>query len=108
MFLDDGRPVFVVHHQDGTVSVVDAFSTHRAWGVEELNVWCPTTREFVEVAHEAHFDEYGTLTPDSGPAGKGGVATFAFSVVTSEPSGDPASIQIGQSPGANHAGSQLR
>ena len=96
VFLDDGRPVFVVHHQDGTVSVVDAFSTHRAWGVEELNVWCPTTREFVEVAHEAHFDEYGTLTPDSGPAGRGGVATFAFSVVTSDAAGDPASIRIGQ------------
>jgi len=96
VFLDDGRPVFVVHHQDGTVSVVDAFSTHRAWGVEELNVWCPTTREFVEVAHEAHFDEYGTLTPDSGPAGSGGVATFAFSVVTTDAAGDPASITIGR------------
>ena len=108
VFLDDGRPVFVVHHQDGTVSVVDAFSTHRAWGVEELNVWCPTTREFVEGAHEAHFDEYGTLTPESGPAGKGGVATFAFSVVTSDASGDPASIRIGQiqeptTPGRNSA-----
>ena len=96
VFLDDGRPVFVVHHRDGTVSVVDAFSTHRAWGVEELNVWCPTTREFVEVAHEAHFDEYGTLTPESGPAGRGGVATFAFSVETSDAAGDPASIRIGQ------------
>ena len=96
VFLADGRPVFVVHHQDGTVSVVDAFSTHRAWGVEELNVWCPSTREFVEVAHEAHFDEYGTLTPLSGPAGRGGVATFAFSVVTSDAAGDPGSIRIGQ------------
>jgi hypothetical protein len=96
VFLADGRPVFVVHHDDGTVSVVDAFSSHRAWGVEELNVWCPTTREFVEVAHEAHFDEYGTLTPDSGPAGRGGVATFAFSVVNSDTAGDPASIRIGQ------------
>ncbi len=27
-FLPDGRPVFVVHHDDGTVSVVDAFSSH--------------------------------------------------------------------------------
>lgn len=96
VFLADGRPVFVVHHEDGTVSVVDAFSSHRAWGVEELNVWCPSTREFVEVAHEAHFDEYGTLTPGSGPAGKGGVATFAFSVVTGDGAGDPRSIRIGQ------------
>jgi hypothetical protein len=96
VFLADGRPVFVVHHEDGTVSVVDAFSSHRAWGVEELNVWCPSTRQFVEVAHEAHFDEYGTLTPHSGPAGWGGVATFAFSVVTSDAAGDPGSIRIGQ------------
>ena len=108
VFLDDGRPVSVVHHQDGTVSVVDAFSTHRAWGVEELNVWCPSTREFVEVAHEAHFDEYGTLTPHSGPAGRGGVATFAFSVVDSDAAGDPRSVRIGQDPGAHHARSQLR
>ena len=36
VFLDDGRPVFVVHHEDGTVSVVDGFSSHRAWGVEEF------------------------------------------------------------------------
>ena len=96
VFLADGRPVFVVHHQDGTVSVVDAFSSHRAWGVEELNVWCPSTRQFVEVAHEAHFDEYGTLTDGSGPAGKGGVATFAFEVATSDAAGDPESIRIGQ------------
>ena len=96
VFLGDGRPVFVVHHEDGTVSVVDAFSSHRAWGVEELNVWCPTTREFVEVAHEAHFDEFGTLTPGSGPAGRGGVATFAFEVVTSDAVGDPGSVRVGQ------------
>ena len=37
VFLDDGRPVFVVHHEDGTVSVVDGFSSHRAWGVEEFD-----------------------------------------------------------------------
>ena len=94
VFLDDGRPVFVVHHQDGTVSVVDAFSTHRAWGVEELNVWCPSTREFVEGAHEAHFDEYGTLTPDSGPAGKGGVATFTFAIGTTDAVGDPSQFRV--------------
>ena len=108
VFLDDGRPVFVVHHQDGTVSVVDAFSTHRAWGVEELNVWCPSTREFVEVAHEAHFDEYGVLTPDSGPAGSGGVATFAFSVVDERRRRRSGVDPDRTDPGAHHAGSQLR
>jgi hypothetical protein len=93
IFLTDGRPVFVVHHEDGSVSVVDAFSSHRAWGFEELNVWCPSTREFVEVAHEARFDEYSNYA-SVGPA-PGGVATFAFTLVELDDRGDPASIEIG-------------
>ena len=93
VFLADGRPVFVVHHSDGTVSVVDAFSSHRAWGVEELNVWCPSTRQFVEGAHEAHFDEYGDWS--AGPA-PGGLETFEFQILESDAAGDPASIQVEQ------------
>ena len=93
VFLADGRPVFVVHHLDGTVSVVDAFSSHRAWGVEELNVWCPSTRQFVEVAHEAHFDEFGDWS--AGPA-PGGLEIFGFQVLANDAAGDPASIQVGQ------------
>jgi len=92
IFLPDGRPVFVVHHEDGSVSVVDAFSSHRAWGVEELNVWCPSTREFVEVAHEARFDEYGDYA-SAGPA-PGGLVTFDFTPVKLDDLGDPASIEI--------------
>lgn len=93
MFLDDGRPVFVVHHEDGTVSVVDGFSSHRAWGVEELIVWCPSTREFVEGAHEARFDEYGEF---ASPPAPGGVATFAFQVMETDSVGDPSSIVVGE------------
>lgn len=29
-FLPEGRPIFVVHHEDGTVTVVDALSSHHA------------------------------------------------------------------------------
>ena len=93
VFLGDGRPVFVVHHEDGTVSVVDAFSPHRAWGFEEPVEWCPTTRQFVEWAHEAHFNEYGTWV-SAGPA-PSGLATFAFQVVERDAAGDPASIRVG-------------
>ncbi len=93
-FLPDGRPVFLVHHEDGTVSVVDAFSSHRAWGFEELVVWCPSTRQFVEWAHEAHFDEYGTWH-SAGPAPTG-LATFAFDVIARDASGDPSSIRVGE------------
>ena len=93
VFLGDGRPVFVVHHEDGTVSVVDAFSPHRAWGFEEPVEWCPTTRQFVEWAHEAHFNEYGTWV-SAGPS-PSGLATFAFQVVERDAAGDPKSIRAG-------------
>jgi hypothetical protein len=92
-FLADGRPVFVVHHGDGSVSVVDAFSSHRPYGLEDLVAWCPSTREFVEVAHEARFDEFGSWR-SAGPAPEG-LATFAFEVVERDANGDPASIRIG-------------
>lgn len=92
-FLPDGRPIFVVRHEDGTLSVVDAFSSHRAWGFEELVVWCPSTRHFVEWAHEAHFDEYGRYD-SAGPAPTG-LATFAFEVVQRDEAGDPTSIRVG-------------
>lgn len=92
VFLEDGRPVFVVHHQDGTVSVVDGFSSHRAWGVEDMTVWCPSTREFVEAAHEARFDEYGGF---ASPPAPGGVPTFAFDVTATDPAGDPSRIVVG-------------
>jgi hypothetical protein len=103
IFLGDGRPVFVVHHQDGAVSVVDAFSSHRAWGVEELNVWCAPTREFVEWAHETRYDEYGRYA-DVGPAPTG-LPTFAFDPVETDASGDPVSIRVGAMRPASPEGS---
>ncbi len=91
VFLQDGRPVFVVHHEDGSVSVVDAFSSHRAWGVEDMTVWCPTAREFVEVAHEARFDEFGGF---AAPPAPGGLVTWGFHILQSDAAGDPATIQV--------------
>jgi hypothetical protein len=67
-FLADGHPVFVVHHEDGTVGVVDAFSTHRPWGVEELVGWCPSSRTFDEPEHGAKFNEYGQYVAGPGAA----------------------------------------
>ena len=103
IFLVGGRPVFVVHHEDGSVSVVDAFSSHRAWGIEELNVWCPSTREFVEVAHEARFDEYGNYA-SAGPAPTG-LSAFDFTATASDDRGDPTSIAIGAMRGPSPGGS---
>ncbi len=93
VFLADGRPVFVVHHEDGTVSVVDVFSSHVQYGLKDLVAWCPSTREFVEVAHEARYDEFGNWHA-AGPA-PSGLATFAFEVVERDASGDPSSIRVG-------------
>jgi hypothetical protein len=103
VFLADGRPVFVVHHPDGGVTVVDAFSSHRAWGVEELNVWCPSTREFVERAHDARFDEYGHYA-SAGPAPTG-LETFSFDPVALGPDGDPTRIRVGEMRAASPQGS---
>jgi hypothetical protein len=94
VFLSDGHPIFVVHHEDGTVTVVDAFSTHRAFGFEEIVVWCPTTRQLVEWAHEAHWDEYGRWH-SAGPA-PSGLPTYAFDVTARDPNGDPATIRVGE------------
>jgi hypothetical protein len=105
VFLSDGRPVFVAHHEDGSVSIVDAFSTHAQYGLKDLVAWCPSTREFVEVAHEARFDELGNWT-SGGPA-PSGLATFSFDVVERDTNGDPTSIQVGAirepSPGGSGA-----
>jgi len=93
VFLSDGRPAFIVHHGDGTVSVVDAFSSHVQYGLKDLVAWCPSTRHFVEVAHEARYDEFGNWH-SAGPA-VSGLATFAFDVVERDANGDAASIQVG-------------
>jgi hypothetical protein len=92
IFLEDGRPAFVVHHEDGSVSVIDAFSSDPPWGILEFNGWCASSREFVDMAHGARFDEYGAY--ELGPA-PSGLATFAFTPVSMDDRGDPASISIG-------------
>lgn len=58
-FLADGRPVWVVHHRDDSVSVVDAFSTHRPFGIEELVGWCQSGHYFYELAHGGSFNDHG-------------------------------------------------
>jgi hypothetical protein len=92
-YLPDGRPIFVVHHEDGDISVVDAFSSHRAFGFEEVVVWCPTTRHFVEWAHEAHFDEWGTWH-SAGPA-PSSLVTYRYGIVSRDPRGAPTEISVG-------------
>ena len=82
VFLADGHPVFVVHHEDGAVSVIDAFSTHVPWGIHELVGWCPSSRTFDEPEHGARFNEFGTYL--TGPAATD-LVTYRIFVVRGEP-----------------------
>jgi hypothetical protein len=82
-FLADGRPVFVVHHEDGTVSVVDAFSTHTPFGVGTLVEWCAASRTFDDIRHGSTFDEQGRYI--LGPAPTGLVTFEATELGTTPP-----------------------
>jgi hypothetical protein len=93
VFAPDGRPVFVIRHEDGSLSVLDGISTHHPWGFDDLLGWCAPTRQLVEWAHGSHFDEHGTWI--EGPAPDVKLPSFDFDVVTTHASGDPATIRIG-------------
>jgi hypothetical protein len=92
VFAPDGRPVFVVRDEDGTVRVVDGFSSHHPFGFDDLVGWCPATREFVEWAHGVHFDARGRWLEGPAPYG---LVTYAFTVVTEDGAGAPVTIAIG-------------
>ncbi|MFL5797743.1 MAG: ubiquinol-cytochrome c reductase iron-sulfur subunit [Actinomycetota bacterium] len=68
-FLDDGTPVLAVAHRDGSVTAVEAVSPHRAWGVQSLLGWCPSSRTFDDPFHGSKFDEYGRYLLGPAPAG---------------------------------------
>ena len=70
-YLDDRRPVFVVGHEDGDISVLDAFSTHVADGVRVLIAWCPRHRIFQDPRAGGSWDEWGTLRTGPPPKGLG-------------------------------------
>jgi hypothetical protein len=67
--LRDGRPVFVVHHQSGEISVLDGFATHVPYGVFKLLRWCPSSRIFEDPAHGADYDEWGRRSGGPSPTG---------------------------------------
>ena len=85
--LPDGRPVFVVHHEDGTVTVVDAFSTHVAYGIGKLVGWCSSSRTFEDPFHGSKWDEFGDYALGPAPTG---LVTYQFSVVP----GDQNQVQV--------------
>jgi hypothetical protein len=71
--LADGTPVFVVAKRGALPVVVEAVSTHVAWGVTKLVGWCQGSNTFVDI-HGSRWDTFGTKR--GGPASSG-LATFA-------------------------------
>jgi hypothetical protein len=67
--LQDGHPVFVVHHQTGEISVLDAFSTHVPYGIFKMVAWCPEARIFEELATGSLYDEWGAKVGGPAPTG---------------------------------------
>ncbi|HAS12781.1 MAG TPA: hypothetical protein DCS55_20065, partial [Acidimicrobiaceae bacterium] len=67
--LADGTPVWVVRHADGSVSVVDAVSTHRPFGAGTLVGWCESSRGFVDPMYGSQYDGHGRK--QAGPAPRG-------------------------------------
>jgi len=65
-YLPDGTPVWVVGHQDGSVDVLSASSTHPTFGVQQLTWWCPASRAIEDPFSESAWTEYGVKV--AGPA----------------------------------------
>lgn len=76
--LADGRPVFVVHHEDDTISVVDAFSTHVTFGIAKLVGWCPSSRTFEDPFHGSKWDAFGDYALGPAPTG---LVTYRLSFI---------------------------
>jgi hypothetical protein len=69
--LADGTPVWVVHHDDGTATVLDAVSTHRPFGLGQLVGWCAASRSMVDPRYGSQYDEHGRVRAGPAPTGLG-------------------------------------
>lgn len=65
-YLPDGSPVWVIGHEDGSVDVFSAISTHMASGLAKLTRWCPKSRSLEDPFHGSTWSEFGVKT--DGPA----------------------------------------
>jgi hypothetical protein len=68
-FRADRRPVWVVRHHNGEVSVLDALSPHRPDGLGKLVVWCPRSAWFDDPIHGSRFDAWGRWVGGPAPHG---------------------------------------
>ena len=68
-FLADGHPVWVIRHEDGSGSVLDAFSTHVPFGINKLTWWCDASRVIDDPFHGGRWDEFGDYLSGPPPTG---------------------------------------
>lgn len=59
----------MVAHADGTITILEATSTHRPWGLAKLLAWCPSGRQFMDLYHGATYDEWGRAVGGPAPTG---------------------------------------
>lgn len=68
-YLADGSPVWVVGHDDGSVSVLSGFDTHRPYNLGKVLWWCETAKAFDNPEHGSKWDEYGFKLGGPAPTG---------------------------------------
>ncbi len=73
--LGDGTPVWVVRHDDATVSVLNAVSSHQPFGVAHLVGWCPSSQGFEDPQWGSQFDARGAKRGGPAPTGLRGYRT---------------------------------
>jgi hypothetical protein len=66
--LADGTPVWVIGHEDGSVTVLSGFDTHMPAGVRKLLWWCPGARTLEDPRHGSRYDESGAKVAGPAPA----------------------------------------
>jgi hypothetical protein len=66
--LADGTPIWVIGHEDGSVTVLSGFDTHVPTGVRKLLWWCPEARTLEDPRHGSRWDESGARLTGPAPA----------------------------------------
>ena len=74
-YLADGTPVWVARHDDGEVSVLSGFDTHRPSGVGKVLWWCVAADALDNPEHGSKYDEYGFKVGGPAPTGLPSYAT---------------------------------
>jgi hypothetical protein len=58
-YLDDGTPVWVIGQEDGSVTVLSGFDTHRPFNLGKVLWWCETSGSLHNPDHGARYDTHG-------------------------------------------------